>query len=107
MRAAVLFSGIGGWEIACEWNGVDVAWSAEWDDWKRARYLERWPHATLYRDVAEIDGRRAVAERVWRDVKGVRTDGEAATITGWGLRTLQRKFGSSGRPPGWPKKDRS
>lgn len=60
MRAAVLFAGIGGWEIACEHNGVPVAWAAEWDDWKRERYLERWPDAQLYRDVASLDGHRIV-----------------------------------------------
>lgn len=63
MRAAVLFSGIGGWEIACANNGVEVVWSAEWDEWKRARYLERWPDAHLLKDVAEIDGRQLVRER--------------------------------------------
>lgn len=60
MRAAVLFSGIGGWEIACRNNGVDVLWSAEWDDWKRARFLERWPDAALYHDVGDLDGRHLV-----------------------------------------------
>jgi DNA (cytosine-5)-methyltransferase 1 len=63
MRAAVLFAGIGGWEIACHHNGVDVAWACEWDDWKRARYLERWPDAILYHDVASLDGARLTARR--------------------------------------------
>lgn len=56
MRAAVLFAGIGGWEIACESNGVAVSWAAEWDDWKRDRYMDRWPDVTLYRDVSGLDG---------------------------------------------------
>lgn len=88
MRAAVLFSGIGGWEIACELNGVEVVWSAEWDDWKRSRYLERWPGAQLLRDVAEIDGRRLVRERGPLDIllgSPPCTDISAANVGGAGI----------------------
>jgi site-specific DNA-cytosine methylase len=88
MRAAVLFSGIGGWEIACDLCGVEVAWSAEWDEWKRARYLERWPGAHLLRDVAEIDGRRLVNERGPLDLLLASppcTDISAANVAGRGI----------------------
>ena len=88
MRAAVLFAGIGGWEIACEMNGVEVAWAAEWDEWKRARYLERWPGAHLLSDVAEIDGRQLVRERGPLDLllgSPPCTDISAANVGGAGI----------------------
>ena len=47
---------------------------------------------------------KADAERVWRSADLARTDAEAATITGVGLRTLYRWFGASGRKAGWPKR---
>ena len=62
MRCAVMFSGLGGWEIAAAMHGIETVWAAEWDDWKRARYLERWPTATLYGDVGALDGRRLILE---------------------------------------------
>lgn len=88
MRAAVLFAGIGGWEIACEANGVDVAWSAEWDYWKRERYRERWPGADLYRDVAEIDGADMLARHGPIDIllgSPPCTDISAANVRGAGI----------------------
>lgn len=88
MRAAVLFSGIGGWEIACELNGIDVAWSAEWDEWKRARYLERWPGAHLLRDVEKIDGHQLVRDRGPLDILLASppcTDISAANVAGKGI----------------------
>lgn len=61
MRAGVLFSGIGGWELACEANGVGVAWAAERNTWKRDRYRERWPLTPLHHDVEELDGASLLA----------------------------------------------
>lgn len=88
MRAAVLFSGLGGWEIAAALNGVETIWAAEWDDWKRARYLERWPSATLYGDVEKLDGRRLVRERGAIDLLLASppcTDISAANVNGAGV----------------------
>lgn len=56
MRAAVLFAGIGGWELAAEQLGIATVWAAEWDEWKAARYRERFPDVKLYRDVRALHG---------------------------------------------------
>lgn len=88
MRAAVIFSGIGGWEIACELNGVDVAWAAEWDEWKRARYRERWAATPLYGDVEKLDGRQLVADHGPLDIllgSPPCTDISAANVNGCGV----------------------
>lgn len=88
MRAGVLFAGIGGWEIACELNSVEVAWAAEWDVWKRERYLERWPAAALYRDVAGLSGDALVRDHGPIDIllgSPPCTDISAANAAGRGL----------------------
>lgn len=88
MRASVLFAGIGGWELACELNGVEVAWAAEWDVWKRERYLERWPAAALYRDVAGLSGDALVRDHGPIDIllgSPPCTDISAANSAGLGL----------------------
>lgn len=88
MRAAVLFSGLGGWEIAAALNGVETVWAAEWDDWKRERYLERWPSATLYRDVENLDGSRLVRDHGCPDIVLASppcTDISAANVNGAGI----------------------
>lgn len=88
MQAAVLFAGIGGWEHACEANCVDVTWSAEWDQWKRARYLERWPGARLYRNVSNLHGRPLVRRHGPLDLLLASppcTDISAANVGGAGI----------------------
>ncbi len=57
MRSACLFAGIGGWELAAQQCGIEMVWAAEWDEWKAARYRERFPNVTLYGDVEQLDGR--------------------------------------------------
>lgn len=61
MRAAVLFAGIGGWELAAEQIGIETAWAAEWDAWKADRYRERFPGVALYRDVRALHGEEMIA----------------------------------------------
>lgn len=56
MTAACLFSGIGGWELAAQQCGIETVWAAEWDEWKAARYRERFPSVALYGDVEKLDG---------------------------------------------------
>ena len=62
MRCAVLFAGIGGFELAARECGIETAWAAEWDEWKAARYRERFPGVPLYGDVSRIDGQRMVRD---------------------------------------------
>lgn len=95
MRAAVLFAGIGGWEIACEKNSVEVVWAAEWDDWKRDRYLECWPGATLYRDVAALDGGDLVERHGALDIllgSPPCTDISAANVSGCGIDGAESRY---------------
>ena len=56
VRAACLFAGIGGFEIAAHRCGIETVWAAEWDEWKAARYRERFPCVTLYGDVEGLNG---------------------------------------------------
>lgn len=95
MRAAVLFSGIGGWEIACELNGVDVAYAAEWDEWKRARYRERWAATPLYGDVEKLDGRQLTAAHGPLDIllgSPPCTDISAANVNGCGVDGAESRY---------------
>lgn len=54
MKAASLFSGIGGFDLAVEMAGHEVVWMAEWDKAPRA-LLERRFGVPVYSDVDEID----------------------------------------------------
>lgn len=95
MRAAVLFSGIGGWEIACEMHGIEVAWACEWNQWKRARYLERWPDAVLMGDVEGIDGRQMLRDHGPVDLllgSPPCTDISAANVNGCGIDGAESRY---------------
>jgi DNA (cytosine-5)-methyltransferase 1 len=95
VRAAILFSGIGGWEIACEMNGVEVAWACEWEDWKRGRYLERWPGAVLMGDVEKIDGRQMLRDHGPIDLllgSPPCTDISAANVNGCGIAGAESRY---------------
>ena len=55
MKLGGLFSGIGGFELAWERLGHEVAWVCEIDKSAQRVLSERFPNATIYDDVSELD----------------------------------------------------
>ena len=55
MKIGSLFAGIGGFDIGFERAGFEVAWCAEWDRAAQAVLRTRFPRATVYGDIREID----------------------------------------------------
>lgn len=61
-RALDLFSGIGGWSLACHRKGIETVAACEIDPWKRAQFARHFPSVRLYHDIQEL-----TAERLRRD----------------------------------------
>lgn len=55
LRVGSLFAGIGGFDLGFERAGFEVAWCAEWDRAAQAVLRTRFPRATVYGDIREID----------------------------------------------------
>jgi DNA (cytosine-5)-methyltransferase 1 len=55
LRVGSLFAGIGGFDLAFERAGFEVAWCVEWDRAAQAVLRTRFPRATVYGDIREID----------------------------------------------------
>ena len=55
MKIGSLFAGIGGFDLGFERAGFEVAWCAEWDRAAQAVLRTRFPRATVYGDIREID----------------------------------------------------
>lgn len=51
-----LFSGIGGFEIAAQWNGAKVLWQSEIEPWAVQLLETRFPNARQLGSVTDIDG---------------------------------------------------
>jgi DNA (cytosine-5)-methyltransferase 1 len=54
-----LFSGIGGFDLAAHWAGIETLWMCEKDE-KARNVLEKhrpayWPNAVIYEDITETD----------------------------------------------------
>lgn len=56
MRALSLFSGIGGFDLACEWAGIEVAGQVEIDPFCQRVLAKHWPDVTRVGDIREVRG---------------------------------------------------
>lgn len=56
LTAVSLFAGVGGFDIACERNGVQVVAAVEIDDNARGVLAHRFPNTALFTDVCEVTG---------------------------------------------------
>jgi len=53
MTHASLFSGIGGFDLAAHWAGIENVFACEIDDFCRRVLAKRFPETTLYKDIKE------------------------------------------------------
>ena len=51
-----LFAGVGGFDIAAEQAGMEIAWQSEYDKHSSAVLAEHWPEVTNYGDITQICG---------------------------------------------------
>ena len=56
MRALSLFSGIGGFDLAAEWTGFEVAGFVELDPFCQKVLRKHWPHVKLIEDIHNVKG---------------------------------------------------
>jgi len=50
-----MFAGIGGFDLGFERAGFHVSWCIEWDKHAQAVLRKRFPYATIYGDIREVD----------------------------------------------------
>ena len=55
MKVGSMFAGIGGFDLGFERSGFEVAWCVEWDKNAQAVLRKRFPKATIYGDIREVD----------------------------------------------------
>lgn len=58
MRIGSLFSGIGGLDIGFEWEGFEVAWFCENNEFCRKILKKHWPGVPIYDDITKLDGKK-------------------------------------------------
>ena len=56
MRGLSLFAGIGGFDIAAEWAGIEVAGMVEWEKFPQQVLRKHWPHVKLIGDIHDVRG---------------------------------------------------
>ena len=57
MRYGSLFTGIGGIDLGLDMAGMECVWQVEVDDYCTQVLEKRWPNATRYRDIFELNGK--------------------------------------------------
>ena len=55
MNHASLFSGIGGFDLAAEWNGWNNVFNCEWEEFPRKVLKHHFPNAEQYEDIKDFD----------------------------------------------------
>lgn len=56
MKVLSLFSGIGGFEIACEWAGMEIIGQVEIDPFCQKVLAKHWPHVKRMGDIKQVRG---------------------------------------------------
>ena len=60
MNAVSLFSGIGGFDLALQRAGIDVAATVEWDKHAQSVLTKRFPNSKLFGDITEVTGEQLI-----------------------------------------------
>lgn len=60
LKALSLFSGIGGFEIACGWAGIEVVGQVEIDPFCRRVLEKHWPAVPRWGDIRELEGQEVL-----------------------------------------------
>jgi hypothetical protein len=55
MNHASLFSGIGGFDLAAEWNGWNNVFNCEWEEFPRKVLKHHFPNAKQYEDIKDFN----------------------------------------------------
>ena len=54
LRVGSTFSGVGGADLGLERAGFQLAWTCEWDEWKRSVLAAHWPNVPHYHNVRDL-----------------------------------------------------
>lgn len=54
LRVGSTFSGVGGADLGLERAGFQLAWTCEWDEWKRSVLAAHWPGVHHYSDIRDV-----------------------------------------------------
>ena len=55
MKHGSLFSGIGGFDLAAHWAGIDTVFACAIDEWNREVLKKRFPNTTIYKNIKEVN----------------------------------------------------
>lgn len=58
MRIGSLFSGIGGLDLGFEWEGFEVAWFCESNEFCQKILKKHWPGVPIYDDITTLEGKK-------------------------------------------------
>ena len=61
MKHISLFSGVGGFNLACDWLGIETIVNCEIDDFCQKVLLKHWPDTPIIKDVNNVEEIKALA----------------------------------------------
>ncbi len=61
MKHLDLFSGIGGFALACQWNGIETIGFVEIDKYCQKVLKKHWPDVPIVEDIRDVEGIKAIA----------------------------------------------
>lgn len=82
LRVGSTFSGVGGADLGLERAGFELAWTCEWDEWKRSVLAAHWTDVPHYTDVRDLAVGRLQRELQQSRSDGINGDDGAADDTG-------------------------
>jgi DNA (cytosine-5)-methyltransferase 1 len=88
MKHISLFSGIGGFNLACEWLGIETILNCEIDDFCGKVLKKHWPGVPIVKDVNDVEEIKAIADTYYK-----RQQQPRGSLENIGGRTLDRNQG--------------
>ncbi len=86
MKHIDLYSGIGGFALACDWAGIETICFVEIDDFCQKILRKHWPGVPIVKDVNDVEEIRKVVA----DTYGQREQQQERIVKNFGRRTLDR-----------------